>query len=433
MSLLVKIKNYGALLLLCLVILNSCEEKGDFGIATDDVAPVEFITENIAVNSSMVQLDSVITAYQGRFMAGNLINSPWGNITSTGFIGINARTDVIPEFDDDASYDSMRVEFTVNFLHDSSANNRDMQIELFDVTEEIVDTLYIGKNSLNYSSTLFASGAFDEIKIDSSYTIDANDQWGQEFFNGMTSGAAQFESQENFEDYFPGIAVRAFSQQGNIFGISPDVNFRILIYYSEPNEEGTDIVQKSFEFNGFTMPYFFGVESDRSGSAFSAVIDANTAYDNTSVIGVNSGSGLVTKLDISNLAAFSDNIDGIIINSAELFVGEVNDTDEQYLPNSLILYLTDERNTRIRSGNSYRSIQRDGSNQLGNGSPVQLFYNIETKTYSASITSFVQDYYKDRFRRDEIFLYPTDMNSTFRGFTLDKSNVRLKIYYSLLQ
>ena len=101
MNLLAKIKSCGALLL-GLAILYSCEEKGDFGLATDDVAPVEFNTTNVAIESSLVQLDSVITAYQGRFLVGSLNNTLLGNYTATGFLAINGRTGNIPSFDDDA-------------------------------------------------------------------------------------------------------------------------------------------------------------------------------------------------------------------------------------------------------------------------------------------------------------------------------------------
>lgn len=432
MSLLAKIRNCGVLLM-CLALSYSCEEKGSFGIATDDVAPVEFISEDIDINSSIVQLDSVITAFQGRFMAGELRDSPWGNITSTGYIGINGRTDNIPEFDDEATYDSMKVEFQVSFLHDSSFTNRDLNIELYSITETFEDTIYISKNSLQYSQDLFASGSLVIEDLDSSYAIDASDVWGQEFFNGLINGTAEFESQDNFEAYFPGLAVRANNSHGNIFGLRSGINFRVILYYSEPNEDNTDRVQREFELNGFSMPYFFGVEYDRSGSAFAAVIDDNTEYDNTGSLGVHSGSGLVTKVNLSNLENFSDNNPGVIINSAELIVGPVTSSGDQFLPSSLIVYMTDERNTRIQDGNSFRTIQRDGANQLGSSNPVRLFYNTQTSIYSASITSFFQDYYENNFRRDEFFIYPSDMNSTFRGFTVDRDKVIIKIYYSTLQ
>ncbi len=432
MNLLVKIRNCGALLL-CLAVFNSCEEKGSFGLASDDVAPVEFVSRDIDIASSVVQLDSVITAFQARFLVGVIQDLPYGQINSTGYIGINARVGNIPTFDDAAAYDSIRVEFSVSYLHDTSASNRALSLELHRISEEFKDTLYVSSNSLQYDQQVLASGNFSIDKADSVYTIIGDDAWGLEFFDGLKSSSSNFESQENFNQYFPGIAVKGFSDQGNFFGIDPSINFRILVYYNEPNEDNTLLEPKRFELNGFSMPYFFGTTYDRSGTDFSVVQDTNIEY-NTNTVAVNSGTGLVTKINFSSLEAFSDEIKGAIINSAFLEVGPIDDdVNITTLPISILVYLTDERNTRIRSGTSFRSIQRDGVNQLSSDAPIQLRYDPETRIYSASITSFVNAYYQDTFRRNEYFLYPIDMNSTLRGFAIDKSKINLKVFYSELR
>ncbi len=433
MNLLAKIKSCGALLL-GLAILYSCEEKGDFGLATDDVAPVEFNTTNVAIESSLVQLDSVITAYQGRFLVGSLNNTLLGNYTATGFLAINGRTGNIPSFDDDAKYDSVRIEFKINYMHDTSSTNRDLDLELFDITEEFEDTLYIASNSLEYSNRLLASGSFVIEDTDSVYAMLGDDAWGNELFNGLKNGSSNFENQENFSEYLPGIAFRAAADQGNVFGFTPGVDFRIRVYYNEPNADNTDVVSRYFEMNGFNMPYFFNVAYDRSATEFGVVDQTNTEYSGTNSLAVHSGSGLVTKLNLNQLVSFSETVQGAIINSAHIEIGPIEEPSNlQTLPNSLLLYLTDERNTRIRDGSSYRSIQQDGSSQLISNFPVLLRYNKETKKYSASITSFVKVYYQDDYRRDEYFLYPSDMNSTLRGFTFNKDNLSIKIFYSELR
>lgn len=432
MNLLVKIRNCGALIL-CLAFFNSCEEKGSFGLASDDVAPVEFVSTTVDLSTSMLLLDSVRTSRFGRILFGEIEDPAFGRVTATGYKALSARTAVQPDIPETAQLDSVQINFRISYLYDTSSNNRDLDIELYNIGEAFKDTLYINSNSLQQGNLLIASGNFNINNLDSTYVMDADMTWGQEFFEGVRTENSNFTDQDNFNDYFPGFVIKS-GDNGNIFSLSPGQDFQVNFYYQEPNQDNSGIVNKSFRMDGQGMVYFHNISGDRSMTSFSEVLDKNIPYENTSIIGIQTGVGLTPKIAFDNLAVFSDENPKIIINQAELTIGPIDDLPDGVLPPTvLVLYITDERNTPIPNGTTFRAIQQDGANPIGSGSPLQFFYNSEERLYRASITSYVQAYYKDDFRRNKVILYPSEMNSSIKSFTLGRDKVQLKIFYSELK
>jgi len=418
-----------------LAIFNSCEEKGGFGIATDDVAPVEFVSTDVPIESSLVLLDSVITSAGSRVLVGELNGSAFGNNQSTGYFGINARVTFQPTFKEESAFDSVKIEFRASYLSDTASDNREFELEFHNINDDFPDTTYLSSNSLEIGDRLLAEVKVNITDFDSTYTFLADETWGQELFDGLKNDDERFTEQGFFNIYFPGIAVTKINQTNNVLGIVPGSTFKIVLYYNEPSVDGSGIVNKTFSFDNSSRAFFFGVQSDRSGTQFAQIDQTNTEYSGTSVLATQSGVGIVTKLKLDELSTFSSNVEGAIINSAVLEVGPIDEelVDPVKIPTSLLVLLTDSRNSLINDRGSFRSIQQDGSNQLQSGFPVQLVYNSETKMFTGSITSFVQAYYTDRFRRNEYFLYPSDMRNSLNGFVLPRENLNLKIFYSELR
>lgn len=418
--------------MLGLAIFNSCEEKGEFGIATDDVAPVEFSTVDVPVGASMVLMDSIITSNISIALFGQLNNSPFGNpVLATGYMGLSANVVNQPEIPDEATLDSVQINFRMGYLFDTLTTNRELNLELYPITETFYDTTYINSNSLTIGDELLANGQFQIDDFDSVYTLNVTENWVTDFFEGIRFEDENFTSQEKFEQYFPGIAFRTTTGNNNIFGMQTDSNFKIVFYYSQPNDDNTDRVSKTFEMSGTSMPNFFNVQVERAGTEFASVVDVNTEYGGTNVLGVHSGEGLVTKLDFKEIESFLDDNPNVIINLAELTIGPITDfPDGQVPPIGLIFYLTDGENTRIPDRSTFRAIQEDGRSPLGSGNPVRLFYNSETKSYVGSLTGYVKAFKEGTFKRSQFLMYPSEMNSSLKGFTLSRENLKLKIFYS---
>jgi hypothetical protein len=431
MNLLAKIKNCG-ILMLGLAIFNSCEEKGEFGIATDDVAPVEFSTVDVPVGASMVLMDSIITSDISIALFGQLNNSPFGNpVSATGYIGLAANVLNQPDISDDAVLDSVQINFKIGYLIDTALANRALSLELYPIAEEFYDTTYINTNSLAIGDELLASGQFQIDAFDSVYVMDVTEDWATEFFEGVRTDDSKFISQDEFEAFFPGFAIKANAvMDNNIYGIQTGSTFELAFYYSEPNADNTETLNKEFSMSASGMPNFYNVTVDRSGSSFESVVETGTEYE-TSLLGVHAGEGLVPKVDFSGLEEFSNNFPEVIVNLAEITIGPIEDfPDGEYPPFSLSFYMTDERNTRIPDRLTFRSIQEDGANPLSSSSPVRLFYDPDKKTYSGSITSFVKAYQSGVISRNDFFVYPSLMNSSLNGFTFSRDNLKLKIFYS---
>ena len=435
MNLLAKIRLFGALIL-GLILFNSCEERDEFGLNSDDVAPVEFLTEQIPISSAIVALDSINTSRIGLAMVGRLNDPQFGQLDASSYLAFSLNELNLPSLTEDAVLDSAKLAFSVSYLYDSSLLNRRLSISAFEIGEEFIDTTYISTSTLINSGNLLALGTVNVVDLDSIYQIDLNNTWANSVVQGLIDEDAAFETEEAFVEFFRGLVLTAQSSTFNMFGLLPRQNFDINIYYTDLDEEGNE-VNGVVNFDTGSRPYFFNVNTDRSASRISEVIDIQTAYDQPEKRVVQCGAGLVTKLDLSGLEGFSTEHADDIVNFAEIEIGPIDELiTGDTPPVALFLYLTDKRNSLIRDRERFRSIQEDGFNVLGTSStsvPVILFYDEDTRTYKASVTSYVQAYLANEFRRNEVFLYPADMSTSVNTLVVDPSDINLNIFYSQLR
>lgn len=429
MSLLAKMKWMGALLM-SLFLFNACEESGTFGLGEESITPVEFVLEDIDVKSSVVLLDSVVSSDVGRGLFGELNHPDFGQSVFTAYTGLSANTTLQPDISEDAVFDSLQISFQLGYIYDTTDSNRDLEISFTSIDEPYLDLNYINTDAFAKGMRTFGSGTVKINTLDSIYTIAGNKDWGREIFELVRAKDDKVTDQTNFRNFFPGFAIDAALGTQNMFGFNPGQNFQLSFFYNEPNEDNSERIVRNFTMNGVNVPNSYSFEANRSGSSYSNVTEQNVEFD-TPLKGVQAGSGIVTKLDFSALETFVESKDKIIINLAELTVGPIEDIQDGTEPPSfLFLFITDETNTLIPSNRGFRAIQQDGSNPIGKDFPVQLFYNPETRTYSASITTFVQSYNRGDFRRNELFLYPSSMSVSFANLLVKPENIGFKIFFS---
>lgn len=434
MNLLAKIRIYGALMM-SLIIFNSCEEKGDFGLSSDDVEPIEFNVESISLGTGVVWLDSINSANLSRIFVGEHSGSDFGDMTAKGYIGLDLNENSHPVLTADDILDSVKVNFGINFLYDTSSVNRALNLRAYAIGEAFPSDRYITTSELMQSNDLIASGNVQIDNFDSVYSIDAELSWAQPIFDGIRDNDATFDSQSAFDQFFPGFVFRHDGSAQNIFGISTGSNFEVVFHYSVPLNDGSgNIANRTITMTGTAQPSFHHFTSDRSGTNFAFVEETSVEYNQVSQLVVQSGIGLVTKLDLSDLERFANANDGAIVNLAEVTIGPIGDLPQGISPPStLLLLITDDRNTVISDGGALRAIQEDGVNIISQNFPLQLRYNETDRTYTASITSYVRAYLNDVFRRNEVFIYPSNMNLSTNGFTLELDNLEIKIFFSQLR
>lgn len=427
-----KIRIFGAVLLGLLLFI-SCEEREQFGLNSDDVATVEFTTTQVELASSIVALDSVNTAKVGRMLIGKLNDPQLGSVNASSYMALALSAAALPTLTENVILDSARFGFRFSYVYDTSLFNRGFGISLSEIDEEFKDTTYINSSTLATRGISIAEGTVNVVDLDSTYHIDLNDDWATQILNGIQNEESAFSGQTEFSEYLPGLLISPLSNTFNIFGLLPRENITVEIYYSDLDEEGNEI-DGVITLDGGILPYFNNITSDRSSSRISDVVDLEIEYASPATRVVHSGAGLVTKINLSGLQAFADANEENIVNLAELEVGPLDALSVSGTPPvALFLYITDDRNSLITDRESFRSIQEDGASFLDRAFPAILLYDSESNTYKTSISSFVQAYIAGDYRRDEVFLYPADMNTTVNAFVVDPSSIKLNIFYSELR
>ena len=274
------------------------------------------------------------------------------------------------------------------------------------------------------------------VDLDSVYSLTVDNAWANEVFNGLKDeDDERFTDPDEFDRWFPGLKFVTEGSVNNIFGFAPGQSLEFRFYFNEPSSDGSGRTEnREIAISGNASPHFYSLEVDRSNTAYSQVEEPEIEYEAQNSLLVHSGAGVVSKINISELSDFAVNNDKVIVNLVELTIGPINDLEPgATAPEALYLYFTDDQNTLIFDNNNVRGIQQDGVNVLSSSFPVRLQYDAESKTYTNSITSYVQNYYNDIFRRDFVFMFPSDMNNTANAFELNPDLINIKIYYSELR
>lgn len=436
MNLLDKKKSLGALVI-GLFLFISCEENGSFGLNGDDVAPVEFSSVDIDITSSVVLLDSIASSSVGTLLVGEFQNATFGDIEATGYSRLAINRNNIFQIASEAVLDSVRLNLTFNYIYDTSAMANTWGLEVFALARPVTDTIHITTDNVLLTTSLLSSGELHITKLDSTYMLPVDEDWGNDIFERLRLDDPTVADQESFERLLRGLGFVARSGvSSNVLGIEVSENSNITMYYREPSATGEIDRALTHVMNIHTVASFYGLELDRSGTPTENIQTIAAEYLPASGKRfVQSGAGIVTKIDISAFQDFVDLTDDPrIINLAEVSVGPIDVLNENVPPPaSMFLVITDERNTLIRDRGNFRSIQRDGDNQIASTSPVELVYDAETRTYTGSVTSYIQTYFSGRFKRNELMIYPSNMSTALNGVSFDPEDVKLKIIFSELQ
>lgn len=422
-------------MVLGLFLFISCEENGSFGLNGDDVAPVEFSSIDIGITSSVVLLDSTRSSSVGALLVGEYQNATFGNLRAEGYSRLNLNRANVFQIASEAILDSVRLNLTFNYVYDTSVMASEWGLEMFSLARPVTDTLHITTDNVLISSRLLASGDLRVTKLDSLYILPVDQDWAADIFDKIKAEDPAVADQEAFESFFRGVGFTAKPGiSPNILGLEISENSNITMYYREPSATGEIDRELTHVMNFHTVPSFYGLSLDRSGTPTVNIQEFGTEYLPTSGKRfVQPGAGIVTKINISEFRNFLTD-EPRIINLAEISVGPIDILNENIPPpEALFLVITDERNTLIKDQGNFRSIQSDGNSQIGSSNPVNLVYDAETRTYKGSVTSYIQSYFQGSFQRDEFMIYPNNMASGLNGISFDPEDVKLKIIFSELQ
>lgn len=290
-----------------------------------------------------------------------------------------------------------------------------------------------------------------------------DDDFGLELFNvALNNDNEELSNATKFRSRFKGLA---FIPEGcnAVYGVDASSNFsQIRLYYhSELAGANVDTLARDFTFSGVS---FHNVIPNRATDLPPVDPPYIAGEATTSLRVIQGGYPMITKIDLSSFyEEFADEITdkNVIINSAELIIESVNTTGDYNPLPVLELRLMEEDN----SFKDYRELEQterdslskffvftnsinyyvssDLSTQSQSRVAGNMLYNSTKKSYSGSITLFVQTLFANRnsqYRPLYIGLYPGSNLTGIpalpaSGKTLDrtvfmKENIKLRVHYT---
>ncbi|HET9487180.1 MAG TPA: hypothetical protein VFO54_07090 [Chryseosolibacter sp.] len=431
--------------------------------------------EVVAFDSLVTDLRPLIINQQSVLVDGILVgeyqDADLGKVNARSFLTIYPT--VSSAFDATAVYDSVTVEFRLNFYGYGFSGAQESRFAIHELTSDTL-TLFNGNRyyttspapqysvdpigeavvAVNYDSlqkqrslqktrqdTLFAKGRL-------------SDAFGSKLFDAIKSGATTGEAQRIFKAQMKGLALVPAGDPG-VLGLNIIDEFgqlsRVFLHYHTLGDGGVvkDTLTRGF---GFEFASFTKIEADRTGTELEGIQPYNGVETAGAFSYVQSGAPLVTKLDLAPFYSFADTVENILINSAELVIDNVQAPPGQKPP-TLMLRLMD--NTSDKFLNNRVMADRDLLNQsryyilsvenhftpsTDGKEAVIIGYNDDEDRYAGYMTLFAQSLFTSKNDADGInenrlnylALYPMEpptARSVSRA-VFSKENVKLRIYYT---
>ncbi len=422
-------KNNGLVLILALFLFSSCEEPGIIDLGMNQDNRLEIKIQEFSLEATQTLFDSINTRNQTIVMSGRYQDGTFGQVEATGFaqLGLVNVNRFLPET---AIFDSVRLELFVDFFH-----GNDFSVPQSFSVHELSEPIYDSLPYFSYSFTDYESVVLGEVNktfipgIDSIFRVKLDQAFGQDLFTKARDGAAEFESNASFKDYFKGMAfVSGANNNNSVLGFNlQDRRSKIVLYYRTE----TDTLEYDFTF--FEQNHFSQIVFSPQGSVLQNIPQPYEEADlGTGKYYTQAGTGVITKIDLSQLRGLLDTLENYKINLAELELRVDESSEFLTPPNSIIFYYVGSDNRIVNVGGSVGAIQLDGSNQLSGNTPAQLFYNQTSKTYRGSITGYAQAVADGRVPYSEVFVLPARFGSSLNRMVIDESAIKLNIYYTIV-
>ncbi|MGO1242853.1 MAG: DUF4270 family protein [Sphingobacterium sp.] len=340
--------------LLILFLASACDK--DMSVVLDNSTTGDVnvaLLDSFSVSTATVQMGDLPSSGSGTLLIGKATQDTLGTVKSSAYfrLGLISFAQDIPEA---AVFDSINIRLPASKpVYTYGDTTKAQTIRVYKLTEDIeLKTLSGGiqNDALPFFVTgpsLFSDQKFAHepaeigaatfqpyMNLLDTLKIPINKNVGQEIFDLLKAGDQKVVSNENFYDYFKGLALIPDENNTAVLRFSDTVN--VELSYSYIATDGTrktgaktlSIVDKSFASNN--------VEYDRSQTDFKGLTPENSIA--TSATGgltyIQAGTGVVAKLSFPSLKEFLRD-ENISINKAELVVETAPRSLNQIFPNSV--------------------------------------------------------------------------------------------------
>jgi hypothetical protein len=460
-----------------------------------DIAYVE-----IPVGSSVLLLDSLRTSNHSsdpirRLLVGSYSDPVFGNVTAEAYTQI-VPGNVARVKEDGAVFDSAVLYMHFDLYSYGSQSSTTLEEFTFHELQEKLThrngTDYYTQSPVAYSSTplgegkqwvdpeLFKDEIEDRNTADTIITVRSrlSDFYGSSLFDAWNTSSQSFTDFEKFSQAYRGLAVVGKNNQ-KVVGFSTGTQSKLVLHYHTADK---DSLLYDFYISSILSLPSSGVSSsriaiDRSTSQLAGLTQPNQEFIPAIADKryIQSGSPVCMKLDLSKFLEFSDTIENLTINSAELSIEAIDDPGTYDPPGSLFLQILNSENRLKRTVSSSNRVQYDQDsadvqfyrsritdrlpaiydraistlvsradvfNIVGDTKDreAQLSYDEDDKRYTGYITLFLQELQQeesnDQFEKTkfkDLVLYPGNPYAakSLNRVSYNKSNLKLKIYYTV--
>lgn len=462
-------------LFIAVLFLMSCEDDS-FLLGFKGKEKFQGKYQELSLGSSVMLVDSVATngvISPRRFLIGRYLDNVFGEVRSESYTEFypTSRT----QLDATSVLDSVVIQMRFDTYVYGSDGTSNEQFHIHELTEGLVDTvLYYYNSSIGYNPTPISS-AMEEVSYDSlvknstlsessqdtillKFKLSNSEDFALRLFDFAKNRVLETDSAlfAQFRSEFSGLALVPDVGNTKVVGFNPsNALSRVFIYY---HTDAEDSLSRILTFGNVS---FNRTVTDRSSSELTG-LSSYQEFEIGNYGYIQSGSPVITQLDLTSFYQFSDTISNIIINSAELTVGAMGVMDGLEPPTQLSVRLQNENNQffnlfvnddrefltgyeqlfsegRYYTAGGDFNLSPSTSTALipaSQGQSVVLSYLESENRYTGFMTLFLQNLFENKTKEDKIIYISLNAASPAIGKTVnrvvfDKSSVKLKIYYTI--
>ena len=309
----------------------------------------------IPIKSSVLLFDSLRTSNYRvdaikRLLVGTYQDPIFGTIRSEAYSQFRP-ANVFKAKEDGAIYDSITLQLHFDLYSYGSANASFERYQIHELKERMTfrggndyytttsvlyDPFVLGTASALVNPALFKAEIEDETTVDTTITvkIKLDNSLGRRLFTNWNTSSEDFYDPEQFTKIFNGLAIVG-TNNSKIVGFSTGDSSKITLHYHTL----TDTLKFDYVFS--LLPSSSKIDRDFTNTPLQGI----QPYQSFNPPGadklyVQSGSPVGIKLDLSKFIEFSDTIENLVINSAELMIESIDDPQNFDPPRSLFLQVT---------------------------------------------------------------------------------------------
>lgn len=433
-----------AFLLISLTVLISCRKQGDFDIgskAQNSNIGIQF-TDTLTLNNSTILLNDSIVSARADYLT-------FGGYSDPGYFG---KTHCETYFSVALAYpnadysgavvDSANLYMYYVYAYGDTLSSQDIEVHQITTQLDASVPYKTTSNFVTYSPTVVGEKTGFQARPSTNHTLRI--PMTNAFATSLLS-AANNKSNIDFQNLFYGLVIKPKnnSTASTISSFYSDIptRTRLTVYYKRGQVRDSTIfaIQRS-------PSSFNRVITDRSGTGISSLVSNGNKIDEASTnhrCYIQSGSGVVTKVEIPNLKNLitENGASSIIVNKAILVIPVDENTDlGKFNQEKLVrlLQMNPDNTYKYATNGQLAYVQASGYSQLGTsysalggstkGTTADTVYRIE-------VTSYIQSLLSDQLQNNGFIILPL-YNSYLSGRTVVYSSkaterkMRLEMYYT---